>query len=179
MKGVFTMETSLYSFEATQQDMLIDGQPLMGQSVLLNPAEPENMSPAYARLHLAELHQGEQVVVFYEHGNDTGNITLERTFETDGMHGWTATDVRMTREGIEQANWQDTTLMTADQDGFMNRHMFLRPGNELLLVHKQSAHTKSIGRIASIHFVEKPHTPQTDARVFPISPADAAFAKAA
>lgn len=175
------MNAELYNFEAPQAELLIDGQPQTGQSRLLEILDDPNRAPAYAQLHLGEVASGAQAIVFYEQDDSTGTAVIERTSTTSGSHDWRLRDTRMTAEGPHYSEQASAHIATQDADGFMNRHLFLQPGNTLLTTQAEpTARLRTLGTIMAVHLVQTPHQMQRSIAALPVSP-DAAqeFAKAA
>lgn len=175
------MELQAYIFEAPQGELLINGQPQVGQSQLLEQQDDPNRAPAYARLHLGEVASGAQAIVFYEHAETAGVATLERTATTNGMHDWFVRDTQMTSQGPQAHERKDVLIGTEDPDGFMNRHMFLQPGDTLVTTTAEStARIKTIGTIVSVHLVGIPREPLSSVVPAIINPSSAReFAEAA
>lgn len=171
----------MYIFEAPQGDMLVNGQPQIGQSRLLEQQDDPNHIEAYAQLHLGEVASGAQAVVFYENGGTTGAATFERTSTTSGMRNWCMREVQMTANGPRSKDHDSVTVATDDADGFMNRHMFLKPGDTLAtMASDHTAYVKTLGTIVSVHLIGQPREPQRIPAIVPITPASAReFAHAA
>jgi len=175
------MESHTYIFEAPQGELLINGQTQTGQSQLLEQQDDLNRAPAYARLHLGEVASGAQAVVYYEQGNTTGIATFERTVTTDGLHNWHMRDTQLTAQGPQTHEHKDALISTEDSDGFMNRHMFLKPGDRLVATTAQdTARIKTVGTIVSVHLIGIPREPMHSVIPAAVSPSAATgFAEAA
>lgn len=170
-----------YSFEAPQDELLFNSQPQIGQSRLLEVQDDPNRTHAYAQLHLGEVASGAQAVVFYEQGDTAGTAILERTAFTDGLHNWHLRTTQMTADGPRLQAQDEVSIATEDRDGFMNRHLFLRPGDTLSSVSpKDPTRLKTLGTIMTVHLIEMPRQTQRSVLTLPADP-DAApqFAKAA
>ncbi|HJP95932.1 MAG TPA: hypothetical protein VJ843_01015 [Candidatus Saccharimonadales bacterium] len=169
------MELDTYSFEAAQDDMLFDGQQQTGQSRLLDPAETA-LDGEYSRLHLAEVGQA---VVYYSRQGAPCAAILTRSRQTDGMHHWRLATVQAEIEGSQESK-RTVTVATTDAEGFMNRHMYLQPGDTLEVTYdtdKDAARIETIGRITAVLMKETRAQAEENRLVFEDKPTMGIFRK--